>query len=282
MEKDEGSSKSASVIKFIDIEKVIASKNEKVLRWLPQFIINYLKRVIHQDFINEFLAKEKDKFGLDFVEAILTSFGVKIKVEGAENIDPKSRLMIAANHPLGGMDGIALMHVVGKIRKDILFPVNDILMNVPNIKELFIPINKHGSNMENARIIDQAFDGDKLMLYFPAGLVSRRQHGEILDLEWKKTFIRKARSYKRDIIPTYISGLNSNWFYGLAQWRKRLGISANLEMLYLVDEMAKQRGKEIIIKFGKAIPYQTFDRSKKDILWAAEVKETVYKLNKKK
>ena len=282
MKKEESSSKSASVVKFIDIEKVIASKNEKVLKWLPQFIINYLKRVIHQDFINEFLVKEKDKFGLDFVEAILTGFGVKVKVEGAENIDPSKRLMIAANHPLGGMDGIALMHVVGKIRKDILFPVNDLLMNVPNLKELFIPINKHGSNMENARIIDQAFDGNKMMLYFPAGLVSRRQHGEILDLEWKKTFIRKARSYKRDIIPTYISGLNSNWFYGLAQWRKRLGISANLEMLYLVDEMAKQRGKEIIIKFGEAIPYQTFDRSKKDILWAAEVKETVYKLNKKK
>ena len=132
--------------------------------------------------------------------------------------------------------------------------------------------------MENARIIDAAFESDKMMLYFPAGLVSRKQDGDITDLEWKKTFIRKAKTYKRDIIPAHISGLNSSWFYNLALWRKRLGISANLEMLYLVDEMVNQKGKEIKIKFGEAIPYQTFDRSKKDIQWAAEVKETVYQI----
>lgn len=268
----------ASVEKFIDIEKVIASKNEKLLKWLPDFVINYLKRIIHQDLINDFLIQEKDVNGLAFNKAILTHFGIKVKVEGVENVDVNKRLIIAANHPLGGMDGIALMHVAGQCREDILFPVNDLLMNIPNIKDLFIPINKHGSNMENARIIDAAFAGDKMMLYFPAGLVSRKQQGKIMDLEWKKTFIRKARNFERDIIPTYISGLNSNWFYNLALWRKRLGISANLEMLYLVDEMVKQKGKEISIKFGKAIPYQTFDRRKKDIQWAAEVKETVYQL----
>jgi len=267
-----------SVGKLIDIERVIASKNEKLLKWLPSFILKYLKRIIHQDLINNFLVQEKDRYGLDFVEAILTHFGVKVTVEGAENIEAHKRLIIAANHPIGGMDGIALMHVAGRCRKDIQFPVNDLLMNIPNLKELFIPINKHGSNMENARIIDRAFEGDKMMLYFPAGLVSRKQSGKIIDLEWKKTFIRKAKTYKRDIIPTYISGLNSPWFYNLALWRKRLGISANLEMLYLVDEMVKQKGKEINIKFGKAIPYQTFDRSKKDIQWAAEVKDTVYQI----
>ncbi len=269
-------SKLVSEEKLIDIEKVIASKNENILKWLPSFVLNYLKRIIHQDLINDFLYQEKDSYGLDFVSAILSAFGVKVSVEGAENIEPNKRLIIAANHPLGGMDGIALMHVAGQCRKDILFPVNDLLMNIPNVKDLFIPINKHGSNMENARIIDQAFESDNMMLYFPAGLVSRKQNGEIRDLEWKKTFIRKARTYKRDIIPTYISGLNSNWFYNLALWRKKIGISANLEMLYLVDEMVKQKGKEINIKFGRAIPYQTFDRSKKDIFWAADVKEMVY------
>jgi len=278
MVKRNDTSSGGSVGKLIDIERVIASKNEKLLKWLPGFVIKYLKRIIHQDLINDFLVQEKDKFGLDFVEAILTHFGVKVSVEGAENIETDKRLIVAANHPIGGMDGIALMHVAGKCRKDIQFPVNDLLMNIPNLKELFIPINKHGSNMENARIIDKAFEGSKMMLYFPAGLVSRKQGGKIIDLEWKKTFIRKAKTYKRDIIPTYISGLNSPWFYNLALWRKRLGISANLEMLYLVDEMVKQKGKEINIKFGKAIPYQTFDRSKKDIIWAAEVKDTVYQI----
>lgn len=263
---------------FIDVERVIASKNEKVLRWLPRFIIHYLKRIIHQDFINSFIDRNKAKSGLDFVEAILKEFGVEVTWEGEEHLLKNYRSMIAANHPLGGMDGIALMHVAGKFRKDIQFPVNDLLMNIPNLKELFVPINKHGSNMENARIIDQSFASDVMMLFFPAGLVSRKQKGVIKDLEWKKTFIRKARTYKRDIIPTYINGKNSNWFYGLANWRKRLGISVNLEMLYLADEMVKQKGKKIHIKFGPAIPYQNFNKGRSDMEWASIVKEKVYQL----
>lgn len=261
---------------FFDIEKVIAAKSKKLSKWLPSFVIRYLKRIIHQDELNAFLKKNEHAYGLDFVAAIIDQFGVEVTCEGLENIDSEKRYIIAANHPLGGLDGIALMHEAGKIRKDIQFPVNDLLMNISNLKELFIPINKHGSNMENARIIDKAFESDVMMLYFPAGLVSRKQSEGILDLEWKKTFIRKAKTYQRDIIPTHISGRNSNWFYGLAKWRKRLGIGANLEMLYLVDEMVKQKGKKIIIKFGKPIPFESFDRSKTDLMWAEEVKNIVY------
>lgn len=267
-----------SLKKQIDVERVIASKNKNLLKYLPNFVIKYLKNIIHQDFINDFLYQNREVYGLDFIQAIITHFGITLKVEGLENLSPDKRLMVAANHPLGGMDGIALMHVAGKVRKDILFPVNDILMNLPNLLELFVPINKHGSNMENARLIDQAFESEVMMLYFPAGLVSRKQKGVVMDLEWKKTFIRKARTYKRDIVPTYIDGFNSNWFYNLAKWRKKLGIKANIEMLYLVDEMVKQKGKEICIKFGDPIAYQTFDRSKSDIEWAAEVKRIVYQM----
>lgn len=261
---------------FLDIEKVIASKSEKLLKWMPSFVISYLKKIIHQDFLNEFTEKNKDLYGIDFIAAILDQLGVEVVCEGIENVDPHKRYIIAANHPLGGLDGIALMYVTAQIRKDIQFPVNDILMNIPNLKELFIPINKHGSNMENARIIDRAFESEMLMLYFPAGLVSRKQKHGIFDLEWKKTFIRKAKTYKRDVIPTHISGQNSSWFYGLANWRKRLRIGVNLEMLYLVDEMVKQKGKKIIIKFGQPISYSSFDRSKTDLQWAEEVKNIVY------
>lgn len=264
--------------KFIDIENVIASKNQNLLKWLPRFVTRYLKRIIHQDMLNDFLYRNRDLQGLDFVKVILDEFGVEVTWEGEENVTTDERLIIAANHPLGGLDGIALMYAAGQIRKDILFPVNDILMNLPNLKELFIPINKHGSNMENARIIDRTFESNVMILYFPAGLVSRRQGKEIKDLEWKKTFIRKARSYKRNIIPTFISGRNSNWFYGLANFRKFFRIGANLEMLYLVDEMVKQKGKKIHIKFGESIDYKTFDRSKKDPDWAEKVKEKAYQL----
>ena len=263
---------------FIDVERIIASKSKKALKYTPRFIIAYLKRIVHQDYINDFLFLNKDKIGLDFVRATLKEFRITLNISGLEFIDPAKKYIIAATHPIGSLDGLALMDVVGKLRKDILFPVNDLLMNLPNLKPLFIPVNKHGSNVENARIIDQAFASNVMMLYFPAGLVSRRKNGIIEDLEWKKTFIRKSRDYQRDVIPTYIEGSVSTFFYRLANLRSRLKIKTNIEMLYLADEMFKQFGREIKIVFGKPIPHQTFNRSRKDIDWAYQVKKQVYTL----
>jgi putative hemolysin len=196
-----------------------------------------------------------------------------------ENIPKEERIIIASNHPLGGLDGVALMHVAGKVRKDILFPVNDILMNLQNIKNLFIPINKHGTNAQNLRIINETFASDVTVLYFPAGLCSRKQkNGEIKDLEWKKTFISYAKKYKRNIIPTFIEGRNSEFFYNLANFRKRIGLKQNIEMLYLVNEFYKHKDKTLDIYFGKPISYKIFDKRFQDVEWAAKLKEYVYKL----
>jgi len=204
---------------------------------------------------------------------------VNIVAEGIGPVNESSRYIIAANHPLGGMDGMALMKVAGKIWPDIVFPVNDLLMNVPGLRSLFIPVNKHGRNTENARIIAPTFASNKTILYFPAGLCSRKRSDDtICDLEWKKTFITKARQYKRDVIPVYIEGRNSDWFYNLSKWRKSFGIKTNIEMLYLVDEMMKQRDKTIRLIFGKIIPYPTFDKSRTDTEWAEWVKQKTYKL----
>jgi 1-acyl-sn-glycerol-3-phosphate acyltransferase len=293
---------------LIDIERVIASKNATLLKIIPGFVIRYLKRITHQDAINGYIYRNRDKAGLEFVDAILKEFGAKISWRYA--ITPKSpkgdllpplqgegrggvitdhrsripdlsngRYIIASNHPLGGLDGMALMQAVGRFRKDLVFPVNDILMNVPGLQPLFIPINKHGKNTDNVRVIDETFASDKVILYFPAGLVSRKQKGGMIrDLEWKKTFITKARRYKRDVIPVHISGQNSNFFYNLANWRKWLGIRINIEMLYLVDEMVKQKDKPICITFGESIPWSTFDKTKTDSQWAEYVKGIVYSL----
>lgn len=265
---------------FIDLERVIKSKSESLNKALPRFIKSYLKRIIHQDEINKALYRNRDKTGLDFIAAILTEFGAKLNFTGAENIENTPRFIIASNHPLGGLDGLALMHVAGKFRPDIVFPVNDILLNLPPIKNLFIPINKHGSNAENAKIIDDTFASDKSILYFPAGLCSRKQSGGISDLEWKKSFITKARKHRRDIIPCHIDGRNSNWFYNLSRFRNRLGIKANIEMLYLVDEMYKQHDKTLTIIFGKPVPWQIFDKRHTDLEWAQLMKEHVYRLEK--
>ncbi|MBI9034037.1 MAG: 1-acyl-sn-glycerol-3-phosphate acyltransferase [Bacteroidales bacterium] len=262
----------------IDLEKVIGDKNPKLLKLLPGFIIRYLKRIIHQDEINDFLKTNHNLYGLDFTKAVLDRFGVKIKIIGSEHIPENGRILFAANHPLGGLDGVALIWTIGQKLPNVLFPVNDILMNLPNLRELFIPINKHGSNLQNAKIIENTFAGDHTMLYFPAGLCSRKLHGEIIDMEWKKTFVNKARKHKRDILPVHISGKNSNFFYNLANIRKKLGIKINIEMLYLVDEMFKQKDKDLVITFGQPIPYSTLDKSKTDRAWAKIIKRKVYQL----
>jgi len=273
--------------RLIDIEALFASKNPKLLRFIPRFVLSYLKRITHQEEVNGYIWRNRDKIGVPFVEAILNEFGVKVETidKRADKLPLSGRLIVASNHPLGGLDGMALMQVLGKMRPDIVFPVNDLLMNVPGLRPLFIPINKHGRNTENARLIDQTFASEKMILYFPAGLVSRKQriNGKMVirDLEWKNTFIKKAKKYQRDIVPVYVEGQNSEWFYNLSRWRKKLGINANIEMLYLVDEMVKQFNKTISIIIGDPITWSTFDKSKSEARWAEWVQEKVYSLGKK-
>src|ERR1035437_2015010 len=261
---------------LIDVEKVFHDKSPRIASKIPQFVYNYLKKIIHQDTLNEAISRFDDQLGLEFVNSILGFMGVNITYEGLENIPAEGKYIFASNHPLGGLDGLALMKVAGMVRKDIVFPVNDLLMNVPNLQPLFIPINKHGSNSQNLMLMNDTFASDKAILYFPAGLCSRKQNNKILDLEWKKTFITKARAFKRDIIPVHINGRNSEWFYNLANWRKRLGIKVHIEMHYLVDEMYKQNNKNINITFGQPISWTIFDNRFPDLVWAQKVKKHVY------
>ncbi len=264
--------------KFIDIREVIRKKSTTLVKFLPGFVIQYLRRIIHEDELNDFILRNKNKSGLEHVRNILEEFGTIVKARGIENIPLNGRAVVASNHPFGGLDGLALMDTTSKVRPDIKIPANDILMNLPSAEEMFIPINKHGSNADNVKVFNENFASESLMLFFPAGLVSRKRNGKISDLEWKKTFITRAKQYKRDIIPTHIDGRNSNFFYNIANFRERLGVKANFEMLYLVNEMYKQKGKTINITFGKPIPYQTFDKRMSFAMWAQKVKEHVYML----
>jgi hypothetical protein len=277
--------------KLINVEGLFASKNPALLRLMPRFLLNYIKNVIHEDEVNSYIYRHREKFGLPFVVAILREFGVNVvtRIHHHPQLDPMPllremlkdrRVILASNHPLGGLDGLALMSQVGEVRPDLVFPVNDLLMNLPGLKPLFIPINKHGRNTENARIIEDTFAGGKAILYFPAGLVSRKFRGGVIrDLEWKPTFIKKARKYQRDVLPVFISGRNTDRFYNIANWRKRFGIKANLEMFFLVDEMMRQKGQTITLEIGSIIPWQSFDRTRPDTEWAAFVRDTVYKMN---
>lgn len=265
--------------KYIVIREVIRKKNGRLLKWIPGFALRYIERVLHEDQINAIMAKIGHLHGLDFVDALIDELGVEVTLEGAEHIPAEGGVIFASNHPLGGLDGIAFMHALGKHRKDIKFIVNDILLNIKNLGPLFVGVNKHGAQgRDGIAQIEQAYADDHALLVFPAGLVSRKRQGIVRDLEWKKSFINKAKRYKKDVIPVFIDGKNSNFFYTFARLREKVGIKTNIEMFYLPDEMFAQRGKKATIRIGKPISYSYFDSSKSEKEWAEEVKKIVYNI----
>jgi putative hemolysin len=264
---------------FIDIDRVLHDKNPALAKVMPGFLLHYLKRIVHQNEINAFIRGHKHLRNLDFVAAVLQEMGAKVEYSGLENIPLSGGCIVAANHPLGGLDGVGLMHVVGQRRQDIRFFVNDILLNLTNFGDLFVGVNKHGSNpRENLRLMEDIFASEQCILFFPAGLVSRRQGKTIMDLEWQKSFIAKALKYQKPIIPTYIEGRNSSFFYNLAYWRKRLGVKANIEMLYLADEMYRQKNQTLRFTFGEALPASSFTTDRSHAEWAQYLKEKVYQM----
>lgn len=266
----------------IDIRQVLNQKAPSMARKIPGFVIDYLIRTVHQDELNDILRRYHDKDGVDFMLELIGYFDLTLELENEANIPDQGRYIFASNHPLGGLDGIILSAVIGKrFGGKIRYLVNDLLLYLSNLKSIFVPINKHGSQgKKNALLIEDAYASDNQIITFPAGICSRRSRGKIADPEWKKSFIQKAVEYKRDIVPVYFEGRNSNFFYGLANFRKALGIKMNYEMLFLPDEMFRSKHKTFRIHFGKPIPWQTFDNSRKPAEWAEWVKDIVYKLKK--
>lgn len=268
---------SAENKKFIDVDSIFRDKNPGLYRFLPRFLLSYLKKVVHQDEINDFINRHGHRQELDFVDAIIDEFQVNVKVKGLENVPPSGGCVIAANHPLGGLDAMALVQMVGRKRKDIKFIVNDILLQLKNLKGIFTGVNKHGKNTAEVYSgLDDLYASGQAVLIFPAGLVSRKQNGHIRDLDWKKSFVTRARKNELPVVPVFIEGKNSAFFYNLSRFRGKLGIKANIEMLYLADEMYRQKNQTITIIFGKPIPPNHFDKSKTDQEWAQIVKEHVY------
>ena len=267
---------------FINVRDLIRSKNANLLKWLPRFIIRYLERILHQEELNMVINKLKDCQGVTFCEGVKEYFNLQIEIEGLENIPIEGGATMAMNHPLGGMDGIALVNALKHTRTDLKFIVNDLLLNVKGMETMFIGINKHGKlKSDTFSTIDKAYESNALIGIYPAGLVSRKIKGEVMDLDWKKTFIDLSVKHQKPIIPIFIDGKLSNFFYRLSNLRKFLGVKVNFEMLYLANELFKQKGKKIRIIVGKPISIDELDTKKSSKKLAAWVKDKVYELAKK-
>lgn len=272
-----------NTIMQIDIEKVLATKAPKLAKKLPRFLIRYLIKIVHQQEINEILAKHGERPPFEFIRAALSDMGVTWRVEGMERVPKEGRYIFASNHPFGGMDGVILAQEIEKHLGDARSISNDILMFVEPLAPIFLPVNKHGKqSREAARIFEDTFAGDVPIQTFPAGLCSRKIKGEIIDLEWHTNFVKKALQHRRDVVPVYVEGKLSKRFYNIAIWRKRLGIKMNIEMLYLVDEMFKQKGKHIVIRVGEPISLEVLEGMESPRERCEFVREKVYQMAPKK
>ncbi len=272
--------------KFIDIDKVLKDRMGKKARYVPGFLVSYLKRIAHEDWMNAFLVRANGLQGTPWLDDCLDYCGIKLNIIGKENLPSKDDgklYTFVSNHPLGGIDGIAVGSVIGHQYDDrFKYLVNDLLMLLPGLAPLCVGINKTGRNSRNfPKVVEETFASDNHILMFPAGLCSRKIDGEIKDLPWKKTFITKSIETHRDIVPIHFDGRNSEFFYNLANLCKRLGIKFNIAMMYLVDEMYKNLNSTYTVTFGKPIPVETFDKSRSHSEWAQWVYEQSYKLTEK-
>ena len=272
-----------SIEKTIDIEKILRDKMGKKARYVPRFVISWLKKIIHEDEVNRFLWENRKLEGTEWLTACVQYLDMTLDIVGAENLPDKhdgKLYTFVSNHPLGGQDGVSLgsiigQHYDGKFR----YLVNDLLLNLPGLKPVSIGINKAGRQSRDfPRMVEAGFNSDNHLLMFPAGLNSRKINGEIHDLPWKKTFITKSVETHRDVVPIHFSGRNSKRFYRIAKFSDRW-LPFNLAMLFPVDEMYRNVGKTFRITIGEPIPWQTFNKTKSPMEWAKFVEDRVYGLS---
>ena len=265
----------------IDVNAVIASKSERLAKFTPKFVLRWLKKIIHQDELNSILEFSNGAIDVEFADKVLQWLNAKsnVKFIDRDSLDHEKRYIFVSNHPLGGLDGLTLISLIGKLFGGIKFVVNDILLNIVPMRNIFVPINKHGRmGKEYGERIHNAYASDDQILYFPAGLCSRLIDGQITDLEWKKNFIKQAIRYNRDIVPIYFGGQNSNFFYRLAKIRKFLGIKFNIEMIFLPDEMFRQKNSIFEVIIGEPVPISSIDSSKSLDEWCKVIREKCYEL----
>lgn len=277
--------------KFIDVEAVVEKKSKITHSILKHTnLLSYLKKIIHQEELNDFFTTNEHLKGLDFIDASLQRLQIQPIIKGTHNLpDKEANTIFVANHPLGGPESLGFIKAVSEnYAKNLKFLVNDSLLGVKALHEYFVPVNNLGGKAISSQTfmtLDEAFEQQNPLLIYPAGLVSKFKKGDtVYDAPWKKTFISKSIEHNIDYItPVHISGKLSNFFYSLA-WISRNVLrqqKIGLETAYLVDEMMKYQQKNYTLTFGKPIPMDGFAKEKNkenDTYNAQLIRSHVYRL----
>ncbi len=262
---------------LLDLNKILGPKLRKKL---PRFAINFLKRRIHEDDVNHVVMTVEHYKGVKFFDEALNYLDITYRIRGEEHLatGTDKKYIFVCNHPLGGPEALIIGSIFHRLYGEgFQVPVTPIMANLKPLSEFFTPVNNLSSKQSRdlGERIARMFNSDQQVVVFPAGLCARKIKGKITEMPWKKMFVTQARRYERDVVPVHMSGHNSKWYFFLCKLSKFLRLKINIGMLYLVDELFKQRGNEFVITFGEPIPYTTFDKSKSDREWAAEMQERV-------
>lgn len=262
---------------LLDLNEILGPKMSAKL---PGFVKRFFARRLHIKQINDCIMKAEHYAGAGFFDEALDYVGITYKVRGEENIDLSKKYLFACNHPLGGPEALIIGAIFRRIYGDgFMVPSNQILYNMKPLQEFFVPVSVGGrQGRDIAEKVASMFESGRQVLVFPAGLCARTFKGVVTEMPWKKMFVAQARKYQRDVVPVHISGHNSKWYFFLSWLSRTLKLKFNLGMIFLVDELFKQRGNEFVITFGKPIEYDRFDKTKTDLQWADEVKNIVKNL----
>lgn len=251
-----------------DVAALLRAKNPGLAARLPAWAVRAAKRVVHQDEVNEIISSLVEFRGAEFAGRALDRLGIRVEVQGVERLPPTGRITLCANHPTGGADGLALIKTVGGVRGEALLPANDLLFSIPQLADLFVPVDKYGSNLAAVKAIDSMYASERPVVVFPAGRTSRPHRGRLREYPWVKSFIKKSRQHRRLLVPVHLSGRNSTLFYALWRLRTLLGIRAIIEVFLLVDELFKKRGSTVVVSIGYPIPVARLDAGRSDAEWA--------------
>lgn len=269
--------------KYIDIPKVMAESTSPILGKMPKFAVRIISKVVYQNELNGILNRTKNAIGVDFLPAVLKEFNLKVEIIGKENLPENGKCFFASNHPFGIADGMVLTHTIAAKYGDLKAIANDAFMFMPQMHPIVAAVNVFGrSPKEYIVALDEVYHSDVPITHFPAGRVSRKENGKVVDLPWQKSFITKSISSQRDIVPFYFYGRNSRLFYAVYTFRKFFGIKVNMELALLPHEMFNKRNKTIKLRIGKPISYTKFDKSLSHLEWAQKVRAHVYSLGENK
>lgn len=264
---------------IIDIESIAKTKTDKKI---PKIVFWLIKKIICLKRINYIIEKYGEQHkGIAFAEKVLEELKIKTDIKGLENIPKDNKLVFVSNHPLGALEALAMgKHLNMMFEGKINFITNEILTYIPPLKDIFIPVTVGGNRQDRVKMeaIENLFVSDNHIILFPSGGISRRTNGKVQDPEWKKMFVTKARLYRRTIVPVFCSGQSSEFFLKFSNFRKKIGIKSNIELILFPREMFKYEGKKIDITVGKPISIDSLGRNKSDYAIAQDIREIVYGL----